>query len=441
MATGGSVPLDGKRDRLARKGESRAPSFKEVFSLPDSSGEHPAPDAVSGLRETAVSEQGPFLEIYATSFMGLYWALRKTMIGKSRSLTALLYDSNAFERLCDLSRRLTNRAYAIKGYRQFTVYEPKKRKILAIDFESKIVLHSLCDNILEPLFCRGFIMDSYANQKGKGMHYGLDRLKKNMRSFFLKNKAREEERLRNAGILKIPLIKDWNYNEGWVIKGDIRKYFYSIDHGILRKLIAKKLSTMEDKKSAAFAFWLCDKIISSTPNPGIPIGNQTSQLFALLFLDDFDHYMKDRRGTKYYGRYMDDFYVICRTKEEAVELLKEIEGRISGLNLELNEKTQLFPLSHGIDFLGFHTYLTKKGKVVRIIRRKSKVNMKRKINGFRKLVSAGKMSYGDVLDSYISWKAHAKHGNTHRLIGALDTYFYSKFPELREGGKKKWQKH
>jgi hypothetical protein len=436
MATLGSAPLDGKRDLLARKGENRAPSYKEAFALPDSSGKHPAPDAVFGLRETAVSEQGPFSKIYASSFIGLYKAWRKTMLGKSRSLTALIYASNFTEKLFDLSESLSDRSYAIKGYRIFTVYEPKKREILAIDFESKIVLHSLCDNILEPLFCRSFITDSYANQRGKGMHYGLDRLKKNMRSFFLENKAREEDRLRSAGIMKMPMMKDWDYNDGWVIKGDIRKYFYSIDHGILREFVAKKLSKMEDKKSAAFAFWLCDKIISSTPNPGIPIGNQTSQLFALLVLDGFDHYAKDYRGIKYYGRYMDDFYLICKTKEDAVKLLKEINIHMTGLYLELNEKTQIFPLSHGIDFLGFHTYLTKTGKVVRIIRRKSKENMKRKINKFRKLVSAGKMNYEDVLHSYQSWKAHAKHGNTHRLVGVLDKYFYSKFPELRDKGGK-----
>jgi hypothetical protein len=440
-ATLGFGPLDGKRDLLTRKGEDRTPSFKEVSALPDSSGKYQAPDAVSGLREAAVSEQGPFFEIYATSFTGLYIAWRKTMLGKARSLVALIYSSNAIEKLFDLSRILTDRSYKIKGYRKFTVYEPKKREILAIDFESKIVLHSLCDNILEPLFCRGFITDSYANQKGKGMHYGLDRLKKHMRSYFLKKKAAEEKRLRSAGILKMPMMKDWDYNDGWVIKGDVRKYFYSIDHGILRKLVAKKLSKMDDRRSAAFAFWLCDKIISSTENPGIPIGNQTSQLFALLVLDGFDHYMKDYNGLKYYGRYMDDFYVILNTKEEAVELLKRIELHMTGLKLELNEKTQLFPLIHGIDFLGFHTYLTKTGNVVRIIRRKSKINMKRKINKFRKLVDMERMKYDDAIHSYQSWRAHAIHGSSYRLINAFDNYLYSKFPELREGGKTKWLKH
>jgi hypothetical protein len=192
---------------------------------------------------------------------------------------------------------------------------------------------------------------------------------------------------------------------------------------------------MEDKKTASFAFWLCDKIISSTPNPGIPIGNQTSQLFALLFLDGFDHFMKDDQGVRFYGRYMDDFYAICQTKNDAFVLLDKMKGYIGKLDLELNQKTQIFPLSHGIDFLGFHTYLTKTGKVIRIIRRKSKTNMKRKINTFKKLVSNGKMDHEDVLHSYQSWKAHAVHGNTRRLIGAIDRYFYSKFPELREGRK------
>jgi retron-type reverse transcriptase len=428
------------RGLLARKGENRAPSYKEAFALPDSSGEHPAPDAASGLRDAAASEQGPFFEIYAAGFMGLYKAWRKTMLGKANNLTALIYSENVFEKILDLSKKLNDRTYNIGGYRKFTVYEPKQREILAIDFESKIVLHSLCDNILEPAFCRSFIKDSYANQRGKGMHYGLERLEKNMRSYFLRNKSAEEGRLRNAGISKMPRMKDWNYSGGWVIKGDVRKYFYSIDHGILREMVARKLSKMEDRKSAAFAFWLCDKIISSTDGPGIPIGNQTSQLFALLFLDGFDHYMKDYIGLKYYGRYMDDFYAILNTKEEAVELLKKIEIRMAELKIELNEKTQIFPLSHGIDFLGFHVYLTKTGRVVKIIRRKSKNNMKRKITKFRKLVSDGRMSCEDAIHSYNSWKAHAKHGNTHRLIGVFDKYFYSKFPELREGGKTKWRK-
>jgi retron-type reverse transcriptase len=431
MGTMGSVPLDGKRVLLTHKGEHSAPSFKEVFALPKASGEYPAPDVEPGLRGYAISEQGPFLQTYATSFSGLYKAWKKTMLGKSRSIVALTYSSNAFENLFDLSSRLNIRVYNIKGYRKFTVYEPKTREILAIDFESKIVLHSLCDNILEPLFIRGFIKDSYANQRGKGLHYGLDRLSASMRTVFLKNKTKHEEKLRKSGILKMPPMKEWDYNKGWVIKGDIRKYFYSIDHGILRTMLLKKLARMKDRKSAALAYWLCDKIISSTKNPGIPIGNQTSQLFALLYLDGLDHFIKDEMGIRHYGRYMDDFYAICDTKEEARELLLKIEEYVKGLKLELIEKTHIFPLSHGIDFLGYHTYLTETGKVVRIIRRKSKVNMRRKINSFRRLIDAKKITIKDVLHSYESWKAHARHGNTNRLIVSMDRYFYSKFPELK----------
>jgi retron-type reverse transcriptase len=431
-ATGGCGPLDGKRDLLAFTGENRAPSpFKEVSALSDrNSDKYPAHDAVPGLRGAAISEHGPFFEIYAVSFIALFKAWKRTLIGKSRNMTALSYSSNVIEWIFALAFRLRNSLYKIKGYRRFTVHEPKKREILAIDFESKIVLHSLCDNILEPLLCKSFIKDNYANQRGKGMHYGLAKLSGYMRDLFLRNKGHYEAGLRDQGIFQMPMVKDWNYNTGWVIKGDIRKYFYNIDHGILRTALARKLGRMEDKKTAAFAFWLCDKIINSTPNPGIPIGNQTSQLFALLYLDGLDHYIKDTLGLPYYGRYMDDFYIIVNTKDDAVKILGKIKTFVKDLKLELNEKTQIFPLSHGIDFLGFHTYLDQTGKVVRIIRRKSKINMKRKIKVFRKLYDRGAMSLSDVYYSFQSWKAHAVHGNTRRLIRAMDKYLYSIFPEL-----------
>jgi hypothetical protein len=433
-ATGVSGPLDGRRDLLTDNTAKTEPHpIKEAFSLPDMSGKYTAPDALPGLRGVAISEQGPFLEIYATSFIALYRAWKKTMRGKSKSIAALSYSVNLYERLFALSEILTNREYEIKGYRVFWVYEPKQRLILAIDFESKIVLHALCDFILEMLLCASFIVDNYANQRGKGMHYGLNRLTLAMRDVYIKNKMREEERLRSIGA-KMPRMKDWNYDQGWVIKGDIRKYFYSIDHYILIAMLAKKLAKMEDRKTAAFAFWLCELVINSTPNPGIPIGNQTSQLFALLYLDCLDHFIKDKLGIKHYGRYMDDFYIICASKKEAQEILKKIEAFVKELGLELNEKTQIFPLSHGLDFLGFHTYLTKTGKVVRIIRHKSKVNAKRRINMFRKKVDKGEKTLEDALRSHESWLAHAEHGNTRRLISAINRYFYSKFPELKGMG-------
>ena len=117
------------------------------------------------------------------------------------------------------------------------------------------------------------------------------------------------------------------------------------------------------------------------------------------------------------------------------QILKEIEAYIKPLGLRLNGKTQILPLKNGIDFLGFHTYLTQTGKVVRKGRAKSSDNMKRKIRKFRTLVDSGKITLDSVVQSYASWTGHISHGNTYHLRQNMDAYFFSYFPELKPSPK------
>lgn len=117
------------------------------------------------------------------------------------------------------------------------------------------------------------------------------------------------------------------------------------------------------------------------------------------------------------------------------QILKEIEAYIKQLGLRLNGKTQILPLKNGIDFLGFHTYLTQTGKVVRKVRAKSIDNMKRKIRKFRTLVDSGKITLDSVVQSYASWTGHISHGNTYHLRQNMDAYFFSYFPELKPSPK------
>lgn len=152
------------------------------------------------------------------------------------------------------------------------------------------------------------------------------------------------------------------------------------------------------------------------------------------YLDAFDHWLRDDRGLVY-GRYMDDFYIIHSDKLLLRQILKEIEAYIKPLGLRLNGKTQILPLKNGIDFLGFHTYLTQTGKVVRKVRAKSIDNMKRKIRKFRGLVDSGKMTLDSVVQSYASWTGHISHGNTYHLRQNMDAYFFSYFPELKPSPK------
>jgi hypothetical protein len=129
---------------------------------------------------------------------------------------------------------------------------------------------------------------------------------------------------------------------------------------------------------------------------------------------------------------MDDFYIVHESKKKLRELLNIIEKHIGEFGLALNSKTQIFPIRHGIDFLGFRTFLTRTGKVVRQVRKKSKNNMRRKIKKFRSLVDHRRVTLDTVKTSYESWCGHISHGNTYRLRSRMDRYFYSIFPELKE---------
>lgn len=270
-------------------------------------------------------------------------------------------------------------------------------------FRDKIVQHSLCDNVLEPYLSKTFIYDNYASQKGKGTHFGLDRLKYFMSRYYRQNGA-----------------------DGWVLKCDIRKYFYSINHDVLKEQLRRLIKDRD-------VLWLLDMIIDSTEGPGIPIGNHTSQWFAVLYLSGMDHMIKERLGIKMYGRYMDDFYLIHPDKDYLRYCLEEIKKYLVPLGLELNQKTAIFPLTQGIDFLGFRTYLTDTGKVVRKVRRESKNRIRRKLKKYRHLLDEGRIDFETILQSYSSWTGHAEHGNSYHLIRKTDDLFFNLFKNELEG--------
>lgn len=145
------------------------------------------------------------MENIVNSTIALYKAYRKTRCGKRDNPTAMRYRMEAIERTVALSERLQRRDYSFGPYYPFKVYEPKERLVLAIDFEGKVVQHSLCDNVLEPAFSRRFIRDNYAGQIGKGTHDGLDRLAAAMRHYFFSRKAADEAARKAAGLPPRPM--------------------------------------------------------------------------------------------------------------------------------------------------------------------------------------------------------------------------------------------
>lgn len=196
------------------------------------------------------------------TFPVVYDAYLAARRGKRSKAATAKYEAHALENVSNLVYILRTQLYRPGPFHLFTVYEPKERLVQAPAFTDKVVQHALVDNVVYERLTRSFILDNYASQIGKGLHFGLDRLSGFMTDYWNKHHTAE----------------------GWVLKCDVRKFFASIDHDILKtKLLAL------DFEPEIYTM-LCNYIDSTD---GLPLGYQTSQLFALLFLDRFDHYVKE----------------------------------------------------------------------------------------------------------------------------------------------------
>lgn len=319
------------------------------------------------------------------AFETLYRAYRSARVSKRSKEAVAKYERNAMAYTAILSEQLERGVYRPGKFETFTVYEPKKRLVQAPAFRDKVVQHAVVDNYLYDRITGGFVRANAASQKGKGTHFALDNLKWDMTDYYRKQKT----------------------VEGWVLKCDVRHFFASINRDILKEKLKRKID------EPRIYNLMCIYIDSS--EEGLPLGYQTSQLFALLYLDEMDHFIKEKLHIRYYGRYMDDFYLIHPDKTYLQHCRKEIERFLQELKLELNEKTQIFPLRNGVDFIGFHTYLTESGKVVRKLRKDSIKRIRKKIKLWRKAYPAGTVTEKEILNHWKGWDAYAAFGNTWTL--------------------------
>ena len=332
-----------------------------------------------------------------TDFGNLYKAYKKSKCGSGHVTSKAKFQTCAVDGLYQIKRLLDTKKFEVSDYHKFTIYEPKERIIEAGSFKDKIVQHSLCDNVLLPLLKDEFIQTNYAGQIGKGTLYGLDCLRAQMYLAYHK----------------------YGY-DCWIVKTDISKFFYNINHDILKD-IASYFVKDDD------VYWLCEKFIDSTEGVGLPLGNQVSQVFALLYLSGLDHFITGELGVKYYGRYMDDFYLIVESKEYAKWCLNAITEFVHTLGLELNGKTQIIPFKNGIKFCGFHTYVTKDGKRIRKLTNDKKRDAKKRYKRMVGLVKSGKISKEKFYESYNAWKNHISHGNCMKLGYEMDRYIEELF--------------
>ena len=315
------------------------------------------------------------------SFANLNKAYKKTRKGKRNQDECIEFTLELNQNLLKLEEEIKNRTYKIEDYKTFEVTDPKKRTINALHFKDRVVQHVLCDEILAPLFEPKLIYDNAACRKGKGTLFALQRQTK-----FFSDYVKE------------------NGLNGYILKYDIRKYFDNIDHKILKE----KLRTVIKDEGV---LWLLDLIIDSyetSPGKGLPLGNQTSQWFAVFYLDHMDKLIK--ANIKAYSRYMDDGILICDSKIKLNQIRRVMEDEVKKLSIEFNPKTQIFPIKNGVEYLGFRFSLNPTGKVIRKVKKATKKRIKKRLE---EQLKAGKIT--DVKATCDSYSAHLKHGHAKSL--------------------------
>lgn len=339
------------------------------------------------------------LYLQLCDFGNLYEAWRKAAKGKRGSPAAANFEMNLADELIRLQQELVDESWKPGSYYSFTLRDPKQRLVSAAPFRDRVVHHALC-NVTEAIFENTFIADSYANRRGKGMHAALDRVQCLMRRY------------------------------PYVLQCDIRQFFPSVDHAILESLLFRKIADEAVRrlihrivesgvgihdKNYRMVYFSGDDLFSINRPRGLPIGNLTSQFWANVYLNELDQFVKRQLRCKGYVRYVDDFLLFGDDKPRLWAFKAAIRDFLCSLRLVLHERSStVYPVMHGIPFLGFRLYSEH-----RLLRRRNGVNFQRRLQRYYRAYARGEMSRDDLKRRILGWIAHAASANTWGLRRSL----------------------
>lgn len=339
-------------------------------------------------------------EMYAKicRWENLRLAHHKAARGKRGKRAAAAFEYNLADRLLALQEELSTQTYQPGPYHSFYIHDPKRRLISATPFRDRVIHHALC-NVIEPIFERSFIYDSYANRVDKGTHRAMDRAQKYARRF------------------------------GYVLQIDVEQFFPAIDHPILRSTLARKLDDPD-------VLWLIDQILAGGASVlteeyrmryfpgdtlldalrprGLPIGNLTSQFWANCYLNPFDHFVVRELGCRGYVRYVDDVLLFANDKQTLWAWREAIIGRLARLRLAIHPGAHPRPTAEGFPFLGFVIYPTH-----RRLKRRKAVAYRRKLKQLIAGWVTGERTQEAVMASLLGWINHARFGDTWGLRRSL----------------------
>ena len=323
-----------------------------------------------------------------TTFDNIQEADRKARKKKKSKYGIIVHDRTKFADNYTLQMLLKSNNYKTSKYTTYKIYEPKEREIYRLPYYPDRITHHAIMNIMEPIWTKLFTRDTYSCIKNRGIHNLLHKLQSDLR--------KDEEGTK------------------YCAKMDIKKFYPSIDHDILKQIIRRKV---KDKNLLS----LLDEIIDSAP--GVPIGNYLSQYFANLYLAYFDHWVKEELRVKYYYRYADDLVLLSDDKQKLRNYILAIKLYLKQvLNLALKDNYQIFPVEfRGIDFVGyvcFHKYT--------LIRKSIKIKILKLVSLYQKGIVPIQELYKGIV-SYLGWLKHCNSRKILHIIQQKTSIHYSKW--------------
>lgn len=330
----------------------------------------------------------------------LYRAYLNDRLCKRYRYEVLNFSAHLEDNLVKLQKELIDRTYTLGKYREFYIYEPKKRLIMAQPFKDRVVQWAIYQ-VLNPVFAQSYITDSYACIKERGTHKAVKRL-----HYWLRQVGKKPEKY-------------------YFLKLDISKYFYRIDHDVLMGILKRKIRDDD-------MIFLLDKIVNSSETnfglppgkspgevkrsdrvseKGMPVGNLSSQMFANLYLNELDQYCKRTLGIHFYVRYMDDVIILHQDKDQLHEWKRIIDTFLKEkLQLDLNEKTCIRPITLGVEFCGYKIWNTHIK-----LRKSTALKMKRNLKKLQKEYAAGEVTVEEAKQTISSYLGILKHCDSYSL--------------------------
>jgi len=330
----------------------------------------------------------------------LYLSFKKSRRGVTWKESVQRYEMNLLRNIFDSVKRLRAGDNTAKGFVEFDLFERGRlRHIKSVHISERVVQKCLCDKVLVPMTTRSLIYDNGASLKNKGLHFAIKRLICHLSKYYRKNGFS---------------------NEGYCLEIDFSKYFDNVLHEILYK---KQAEIIKDQRIL--------KVINDFISPfgdgmSLGLGSQVSQISAIFYPSkEVDHFIKEVLRIKYYGRYMDDLYLIHNSKEYLKSCLEKIREQCETIGIKINmKKTRIIALKHGVKFLKGIYMLSESGKVIRRACPDSRKRMRRKLTKFKKKYDDGKMTSNDVRTAYQSWRGnYLKRFNAYHTVRRMDSYY------------------